>query len=134
MRKIYHTVSLLLITAGVLRAQVNVTVTAPAKVGACIENQYTLSFSGAPALTQLVITPSLNVTAGGSCPATNGIAIQFVIATNATLIADGSSLTVEVSNTGSTTISYYVLIDCHFADSSSVNPSQTLQAITALTF
>jgi uncharacterized repeat protein (TIGR01451 family) len=125
MRKIYITLLLLTIAAITLNAQVNVTVTAPTATGACIQNLYTISFSGVSAGTELIVTPSLNVASSGSCPTTDGVAMEYESSANATLVTDGDKLKVTVNSTAMTTVSYYVLIDCHITGSNSVNLTQT---------
>ncbi len=104
---------------------VNVSLTPPAEVGACRQNLYTVTFSGAPSGTLLQIVPSLSGTTNSFCTTTDGTALQWVSATNATLVSDGDTLVMSINNTGNTTISYMALIDCHIAGSSSIALNQT---------
>ncbi len=134
MKSITTILLLLFITACAMAQNVNISLTAPSDVGACIQNLYTINFTGAAAGTELHIVPSLNVAASGSCPTTDGVALEYVSASNATLVSDGDKLIVTVSSTAMTTVSYHALIDCHIAGSSSVNLTQTFTSNNGTNF
>ena len=113
---------------------VNVSLTPPAEVGACRQNLYTVTFSGAPSGTLLQIVPSLSGTANSFCTTTDGTTLQLVSATNATLVSDGDTLVMSINNNGNTTISYMALIDCHIAGSNSIDLNQTFLNYNGLSF
>lgn len=88
MKRITTILLLLFITAGAMAQNVNISLIAPSDVGACVQNLYTINFTGAAAGTELRIVPSLNVAASGSCPTTDGVALEYVSSNNATLVSE----------------------------------------------
>ncbi len=129
-----QTIFCLLLSATMFAQTVNVSVTPPVDgTGACKQNQHIITFSGA-ANTQLRIVPSLNVTPSGTCPTTDGVAMQFVSATNAVLVSDGDSLVVSINGAGNTTITYNVLIDCHIVGGNTVNLNQQFNSNNSTNF
>lgn len=132
---LYVAAALLLWSTVAHSQTINLSVTPPVvPAGACRQNLYTVAFSGAPSGTLLRIVPSLSGTTNSFCTTTDGTALQWVSATNATLVSDGDTLVMSINNNGNTTISYMALIDCHIAGSSSIDLNQTFLNYNGLSF
>ena len=134
--------TLLLLTASLTfgKAQtVIVTVTPPDTVGACLNNLYTIGFSGVTAGTEITITPSFDgiTTNGCNNVQTQDAYFDFVSALPSNAISNitgGSTLHFTVNNNSNITLSYYAYIGCHISGSQNVNFYQTFTGNNGISF